>query len=190
MVYRAKFAPTVFSARQFVNHGHVKVNGRRVTIPSYRVKVGDVIEARRKAKSMAIVLEALHIAERDTPDYIEVDPKMTASSPASRSSTTCRIRCRWSRTWSSNITPADRPAVPPSQAGFAKMPMYPDMDLHRVNDVGLGDYPNVPGRTRSKSPATKRACEPFGTQGGRAHHLRRGVDFMTHSLFSPGARRW
>jgi small subunit ribosomal protein S4 len=79
VVYRSKFAPTVFSARQFVNHGHVKVNGRRVTIPSFLVKVGDVIEVRDKARSMAIVLEALQSQERDTPDYIEVDPKaMTA----------------------------------------------------------------------------------------------------------------
>jgi small subunit ribosomal protein S4 len=78
-VYRAKFTPTVFSARQFVNHGHVKVNGRRVTIPSYLVKVGDVLEIRDKAKSMALVLEAIASGERDTPDYIEVDAKsMTA----------------------------------------------------------------------------------------------------------------
>ena len=78
-VYRSKFVPTVFSARQFVNHGHVKVNGRRVTIPSFQVKVGDVIEVRDKARSMAIVLEALQSQERDQPDYIEVDPKaMTA----------------------------------------------------------------------------------------------------------------
>ena len=75
LVYRSKFAPTVFSARQFVNHGHVKVNGRRVTIPSFLVKVGDVVEVRDKARSMAIVLEALQSQERDTPDYIEVDPK-------------------------------------------------------------------------------------------------------------------
>jgi small subunit ribosomal protein S4 len=79
VVYRCKFAPTVFSSRQFVNHGHVKVNGRRVTIPSYVVKVGDVVEVRDRARTMAIVLEALQSAERDTPDYIEVDAKaMTA----------------------------------------------------------------------------------------------------------------
>jgi small subunit ribosomal protein S4 len=79
VVYRCKFAPTVFSSRQFVNHGHVKVNGRRVTIPSFLVKAGDVIEVRDKAKSMAIVLEALQSQERETPEYIEVDPKgMTA----------------------------------------------------------------------------------------------------------------
>ncbi|HWA00110.1 MAG TPA: 30S ribosomal protein S4 [Caulobacterales bacterium] len=79
VVYRAKFVPTVFAARQFVNHGHVKVNGRRVTVPSYQCKVGDVIEVREKARSMAIVLEALQSQERDQPDYIEVDTKaMTA----------------------------------------------------------------------------------------------------------------
>lgn len=79
MVYRAKFVPTVFAARQFVNHGHVKVNGRRVTIPSFLVKAGDVIEVRDKARSMAVVLEALQSPERDIPEYLEVDVKaMTA----------------------------------------------------------------------------------------------------------------
>ena len=79
VIYRAKFVPTVFAARQFVNHGHVKVNGRRVTIPSYRVKVDDVIEVKEKSKQMALVLEATGLAERDVPDYIDVDhTKMTA----------------------------------------------------------------------------------------------------------------
>ena len=79
VVYRSKFVPTVFAARQFVNHGHVKVNGQRVTIPSYRVKVGDVIEVREKSKQMALVLEATGLGERDVPDYIEADHhKMTA----------------------------------------------------------------------------------------------------------------
>jgi small subunit ribosomal protein S4 len=78
VVYRCKLTPTVFSARQFVNHGHVKVNGRRVTIPSFRVKPGDVIEVREKARSMGLVLEALQSGERDTPDYVEVDPKAMA----------------------------------------------------------------------------------------------------------------
>ena len=73
VVYRAKFVPTVFAARQFVNHGHVKVNGRRVTIASYNVKVGDILELRDKAKNMALVLEAQRSTERDVPDYIEVD---------------------------------------------------------------------------------------------------------------------
>jgi small subunit ribosomal protein S4 len=73
VVYRAKFVPTVFAARQFVNHGHVKVNGRRVNIPSYQVKVGDVIEVKDKSKEMALVIEAMSLAERDIPEYIEVD---------------------------------------------------------------------------------------------------------------------
>ncbi len=73
IVYRAKFVPTVFAARQFVNHGHVLVNGRRMTIPSYAVKIGDVIEVRQKAREMPLVLEAIQSAERDIPDYLEVD---------------------------------------------------------------------------------------------------------------------
>ena len=79
VVYRAKFVPTIFAARQFVSHGHVKVNGRRVTIASIRLKAGDTIELTDKAKGLATVLEAVQLAERDTPDYIEVDHKgMTA----------------------------------------------------------------------------------------------------------------
>jgi small subunit ribosomal protein S4 len=79
VVYRAKFTPTPFAARQFVNHGHVTVNGRRVNIPSYRLKVGDVVQVRERSRNMALVLEALQLAERDTPDYVEVDGKaMTA----------------------------------------------------------------------------------------------------------------
>jgi len=79
IVYRAKFVPTVFAARQFVSHGHVRVNGRRVTIPSYRTKIGDEIELSEKSKDLALVLEATQLAERDVPDYVEVDhKKMTA----------------------------------------------------------------------------------------------------------------
>ena len=79
IVYRAKFVPTVFAARQFVNHGHVLVNGKRVNIPSFRVKPGDVVSVRERSRNMALVLEALQLVERDIPDYIEVDPKaMTA----------------------------------------------------------------------------------------------------------------
>ena len=73
VVYRAKLVPTVFAARQFVNHGHVTVNGQRVNIPSYRVKEGDVIEVRDRSKQMALVLEAMQSAERDIPDYLDVD---------------------------------------------------------------------------------------------------------------------
>ena len=80
VVYRAKFVPTVFAARQFVNHGHVKVNGVRTNIPSYRCKPGDVIEIKEKSRNMALVLEALQSAERDIPEYVDVDPKaMTAT---------------------------------------------------------------------------------------------------------------
>jgi small subunit ribosomal protein S4 len=71
VVYRAKFAPTMFSARQLVSHGHVKVNGRRVTIASIRLRVGDSIELTQKAKDMAVVMEATQLAERDVPDYVE-----------------------------------------------------------------------------------------------------------------------
>ena len=79
IVYRAKFVPTVFAARQFVSHGHISVNGKRVTIPSYRVKVGDTVEVKEKSKQLALVLEAAGLAERDVPDYIEVNhTKMTA----------------------------------------------------------------------------------------------------------------
>jgi small subunit ribosomal protein S4 len=79
VVYRAKFVPTVFAARQFVSHGHVKVNGRRVNIASYRCKVGDLIEVSEKGKQMALLLEAIKSAERDVPDYIDADHnKMTA----------------------------------------------------------------------------------------------------------------
>ena len=79
VVYRAKFVPTVFAARQFVNHGHVKVNGRRVTIPSYRVKVGDEIEVKDASKQLALVIEARALGERDVPEYIEVnDGKLSA----------------------------------------------------------------------------------------------------------------
>jgi small subunit ribosomal protein S4 len=71
--------PTVFAARQFISHGHIRVNGKRVTIPSYRVKVGEVVEVKEKSKQLALVLEAQALAERDVPDYIEVDgSKLTA----------------------------------------------------------------------------------------------------------------
>ena len=75
IVYRAKFVPTPFAARQFVNHGHVLVNGKRVNIASYRVKQGDVVQVRERSRNMALVLEATQSAERDTPDYIEVYAK-------------------------------------------------------------------------------------------------------------------
>ena len=80
VVYRAKFVATIFAARQFVNHGHVLVNGRRVNIPSYRVKDGDVIEVRDRSKQMTTVLEAIQLSERDVPEYISSDhSKMVAT---------------------------------------------------------------------------------------------------------------
>ena len=83
----------MFSARQFVNHGHVQVNGKRVNIASYRVKVGDVVQVRERSRNMALVLEALQLAERDIPDYIEVDPKaMTAKLLRPRNWPRCPIR--------------------------------------------------------------------------------------------------
>ena len=79
IVYRAKLVPTVFAARQVISHGHIKVNGQRVTIASYRVKAGDMVEVKEKSKQLALVIEATGLSERDVPDYIEVDhTKMTA----------------------------------------------------------------------------------------------------------------
>jgi len=75
VVYRAKFVPTVFAARQFVNHGHIRVNGKRVTIPSYQVKDGDEVQIKPRSRELNIVLEGVESPERDVPDYIEVDYK-------------------------------------------------------------------------------------------------------------------
>ena len=80
IIYRAKFVATPFAARQFVNHGHILVNGKRVNIPSYQVKIGDKIEVRERSKQLAVLIEATQLAERDVPDYVEVDHnKMTAT---------------------------------------------------------------------------------------------------------------
>lgn len=73
VVYRAKFVPTVFAARQFVNHGHVTVNGRRVNIPSYLVRPGDVVEVKESSRQLTIVLEAISLGERDVPEYVDAD---------------------------------------------------------------------------------------------------------------------
>ena len=79
VVFRAKFAPTPFASRQLINHGHILVNGKKVNIASFRCKVGDVIEVKEKSKQLALVLESQALAERDVPDYIELDgAKMTA----------------------------------------------------------------------------------------------------------------
>jgi small subunit ribosomal protein S4 len=73
VVYRSKFVPTVFSARQFVNHGHVLVNGKRCNIPSRLLKAGDVVEIREKSRGVPMVIEAQQSPEREVPEYIAVD---------------------------------------------------------------------------------------------------------------------
>lgn len=75
VIYRAKFVPTVFAARQFVNHKHVTVNGKVVNIPSYQVKEGDVIEVKEKSRDLALVITAGESGERDVPEYLDVDAK-------------------------------------------------------------------------------------------------------------------
>ena len=73
VVYRANFVPTVFAARQFVNHKHVTVNGKTVNIPSYKVKVGDVVQVREKSRKLAVVIDALQKMERDISSYAQLD---------------------------------------------------------------------------------------------------------------------
>ena len=75
VIYRAKFVPTVFAARQFVNHGHITVNGKRVNIPSYQVKEGDVIQVKEESRQLPMILLAVDSAERDIAEYIDVDVK-------------------------------------------------------------------------------------------------------------------
>jgi small subunit ribosomal protein S4 len=75
VIYRMKFAPTVFASRQIVSHGHILVNGKKVNISSYQVKDGDTIEVRGKAKQFASVMAAAELAERDVPDFVQVDHK-------------------------------------------------------------------------------------------------------------------
>ncbi len=75
VVYRMKFASTVFASRQLINHGHIIVNGKQVNIPSYLVNEGDIIEIREKSKSNTVIIEAIQSTERDIPIYMEVDFK-------------------------------------------------------------------------------------------------------------------
>ena len=75
IVYRAKLATTIFSARQLINHGHLKVNGKKVNISSYQVKEEDTIEVRDKSKQLAFVDVALANKEREVPEYLQVDEK-------------------------------------------------------------------------------------------------------------------
>jgi len=73
IVYRAKFAPTIFAARQIVNHGHILVNGEKCNIPSRRIKVGEIVGLSKKAQEMALIIEAQGLSERDIPDYVIPD---------------------------------------------------------------------------------------------------------------------
>ena len=75
VVYRGKFAPTVFSARQLINHGHIKVNKKKVNISSYLVKESDVIEVKDKSKKLNIIEGSISSKERDVPEYIQLDDK-------------------------------------------------------------------------------------------------------------------
>ena len=75
VVYRAKFVPTVFASRQFVNHGHILVNGKRVNIPSFQVRDGDVVQIKQKSRELPLVLDAIDSPERDLPDYLDLNLK-------------------------------------------------------------------------------------------------------------------
>ena len=75
VIYRAKFATTVFSARQMINHGHIRVNKKRVNISSYLVKDTDLIEIRDKSKKLTVIEGSLQSKERDVPEYIQLDDK-------------------------------------------------------------------------------------------------------------------
>ena len=95
--------PTPFAARQFVSHGHVTVNGQRVTIPSYRLRQGDTVEVREKSRGLTVVLEAIQSTERDVPDYVEADhSKMTARLARIPQLTDVPYPVRWNRTSSSS----------------------------------------------------------------------------------------
>ena len=75
VIYRAKFAPTVFSARQLINHGHFRVNKKKVNISSYTVRENDLIEIKDKSKSLTIIEGCINSKERDVPEYIQYDTK-------------------------------------------------------------------------------------------------------------------
>ena len=75
IIYRSKFAPTVFAARQLINHGHFRVNSKKVNVSSYRVKEDDVIEIKEKSKSLTIIDLSINNKDRDVPEYIQIDNK-------------------------------------------------------------------------------------------------------------------
>ncbi len=108
VVYRAKFAPTIWAARQLVSHGHIRVNGVKCNIASRRVNVGDVIELGPKAQEMALVIEAQSLAERDVPDYVAPDGTSQGHlHPRSDAGRGALSGAAWNRTWSSNSIRAD-----------------------------------------------------------------------------------
>ena len=109
VVYRAKFVPTLFAARQFVNHGHVLVNGKRVNIPSYRCKAGDVVEVARSRKQHGAGAGSRRSSASATCriTWTSITAHDGAPSCAIPAWPTCRIRCRWNRTSSSNSTAAN-----------------------------------------------------------------------------------
>ena len=118
------------------------MNGRRVTIASYRVKVGDEIEVKEKSKQLALVLEATGLAERDVPDYIEVDhSKMTAKLTRIPRSPRCPTRCRWSRTsWSSSIRADGDSVVPHTESAVTPRSrlVQPPSSRRRLRSRGCG----------------------------------------------------
>ena len=110
VVYRAKFAPTIWSARQLVNHGHIRVNGVKCNIASRLVKPGDELALGTKAQEMALVMEAQGLSEREIPDYHRRRTALLRSATsACRRSTRSPTRSRWSRIWWSSFTRADPP---------------------------------------------------------------------------------
>ena len=157
VIYRAKFVPTVFAARQFINHGHIRVNGRRVNIASYQVKVGDLVEIKESSRQLPLVMEA-----RRSPSATcrttsrSITPKGRPSSPASPAFPKCPIRRGWSRTSSSNSIRAD--AGPrPGLTFFAERPHSSMRPLFCVGRPLIRRFaPPSPASGRRAKPAVRR----------------------------------
>ena len=149
VVYRAKFVPTVFAARQFVSHGHVTVNGRRVTIPSYRCKVGDVIEIKEKSRQAAAGAggDQERRARRARLHRGRPQQDDAPSSCACRRWPTCPTRCTWSRTWWSSSTRASKSCAMIDEARRRAGPFAFSGDCHvEANaDQQCGGEPGKPG---------------------------------------------
>ena len=117
LVYKAKFVPTIFASRQFVNHGHVTVNGKKVNIPSYMVKVGDVIEVREKSKQLPIVIAAVESSTREVPGYLEVDGKKL-------NWMIFLTDVLWNRIWLSNTTQDNKYRITIKNPGACAVPGF------------------------------------------------------------------